>query len=73
MKISTKYLKSLLSCYEKSFEKRQRTIRKLEIEKKPEQIKVLQDDQLKTEGKMILCKWLIEMSEIPEEEEKNDV
>lgn len=69
MKISTKYLKSLLSCYEKFFEKRQRVIKKLEIEKKQEQIKVLQDDQLKTEGKMILCKWLIEMSEIPEEEE----
>lgn len=69
MKISTKYLKNLLSCYEKSFEKGQRTIRKLEIEKKPEQIKVLQDNQLKTEGKMMLCKWLIEMSEIPEEEE----
>ena len=69
MKISTKYLKSLLSCYEKSFEKRQSTIKKLEIEKKLEQIKVLQDDQLKTEGKMILCKWLIEMSEISEEEE----
>ena len=66
MKISTEYLKNLLSCYEKLFEKGQRTIRKLEIEKKPEQIKVLQDNQLKTEGKMILCKWLIEMSEIPE-------
>ena len=69
MKISIKYLKNLLSCYENLFEKGQRTIRKLEIEKKPEQIKVLQDNQLKTEGKMILCKWLIEMSEIPEEEE----
>lgn len=69
MKISAKYLKNLLSCYENLLEKGQRTIRKLEIEKKPEQIKVLQDNQLKTEGKMILCKWLIEMSEIPEEEE----
>ena len=67
--ISTKYLKSLLSCYQKSFEKRQSTIKILEIEKKLEQIKVLQDDQLKTEGKMILCEWLIEMSEISEEEE----
>ena len=67
MKISTKYLKGLMDCYEYQFEKRQTIIRALEIENvKPEQIKVLQDYQLKLEGKMILCKWLIEMSEIPE-------
>ena len=66
MKISTKYLKGLMDCYEYQFEKWQTIIRKLEIEKKPEQIKVLQDNLLKLEGKMMLCKWLIEMSEIPE-------
>ena len=69
MKISTKYLKNLLSCYENLFKRTQYTIRKLEVENsKPEQIKVLQDNQLKLEGKMMLCNWLIEMSEIPEEE-----
>ena len=26
----------------------------------------LEMEQAKTEGKMMLCKWLIEMSEIPE-------
>ena len=70
MQISAKYLKSLLSCYEKSFEKRQRAIKKLEKdEEKTKELKVLQDAQIKAEGKMSLCNWLIEMSEIPEEEE----
>lgn len=70
MKISTEYLKNLLWCYEKTFKNRQKMIKKLEKDgEKTEELKVLQDAQIKAEGKMSLCKWLIEMSEIPEEEE----
>lgn len=70
MEISTEYLKNLLWCYEKTFETRQKIIKKLEKDEgKMEESKVLQDAQIKIEGEISLCKWLIEMSEIPEEEE----
>ena len=67
MKISTKYLKSLLSCYEKSFHRRQKRImRMLRDGETRGKLEPLEMEQAKTEGKMMLCKWLIEMSEIPE-------
>lgn len=68
MRISKKYLKQLMECYESQEKEIQKTIESYEVEilsnPKPlleKELGRLYITQAKLQGKMSLCKWLIEL------------